>query len=104
MIWVFENLIRNAIDAIGSEAGKITIHLETSDKNLIIDVTDTGKGIPASQQKAIFNPGFSTKARGWGLGLSLARRIITEYHGGKIFLKKSTIGVGSTFRIILHFR
>jgi C4-dicarboxylate-specific signal transduction histidine kinase len=101
IIWVFENLIKNAVDAIGSNSGKIEIFAESNDYNIIIDVIDTGKGIPKSMQKAIFNPGYSTKTRGWGLGLSLSKRIIEEYHKGKIFVKNSIPGQGSTFRIVL---
>jgi len=101
IIWVFENLIRNAVDAIGSESGKIDISIVAHDKGVAIEVKDSGKGIPKTQYKTIFNPGFSTKTRGWGLGLSLTKRIIEEYHLGKIFVKISTVGIGSTFRIIL---
>jgi signal transduction histidine kinase len=101
IIWVFENLIRNAIDAIGSEAGKIEISIELFEKQIAIDLSDTGKGIPHSQFKTIFNPGYSTKVRGWGLGLSLSKRIIKDYHRGKIFVKSSTLGQGTVFRILL---
>ncbi len=101
IIWVFENLIKNAVDAIGAESGKIELYAEQTDKNIIIDIIDTGKGIPITQQKTIFNPGYSTKSRGWGLGLSLSKRIVEEYHKGKIFVKNSTVGQGTTFRIIL---
>lgn len=98
--WVIENLCKNAIDAMNSE-GTITLQLKKRDKEIILDITDTGKGVPKSQFKTIFNPGFSTKKRGWGLGLSLAKRIIENYHGGKIFIKNSEIKKGTTFRIIL---
>ena len=98
--WVIENLCKNAIDAMNSE-GAITLQLKKKDKEIILDVTDTGKGIPKSQFKTIFSPGFSTKKRGWGLGLSLAKRIVENYHGGKIFIKNSEIKKGTTFRIIL---
>ncbi|OYT12391.1 MAG: hypothetical protein B6I18_00825 [Bacteroidetes bacterium 4572_112] len=101
IIWVFENLIRNAVDAIGTEEGRIEISVSNNDKGIDIDLSDTGKGIPKSQQKTIFNPGFSTKSRGWGLGLSLSKRIVEEYHKGKIFVKHSTLGEGTTFRISL---
>ena len=101
IIWVFENLIRNAVDAIGTDEGKIEINISNTDKGIDIDVADSGKGIPKSQQKTIFDPGFSTKSRGWGLGLSLSKRIIEEYHKGKIFVKSSTLGEGSVFRISL---
>jgi len=101
IVWVFENLIRNAVDAIGSETGKIEIKIENNDKTVDIEVTDSGKGIPKGQHKTIFNPGYSTKTRGWGLGLSLSKRIIEEYHRGRIYVKNSIPGVGSTFRILL---
>ncbi len=101
IIWVFENLIRNAVDAIGSNSGKIEIYVESNDYNIIIDIIDSGKGIPKSLQKDIFNPGYSTKTRGWGLGLSLSKRIIEEYHKGKIFVKNSAPNQGATFRIVL---
>ncbi len=102
IIWVFENLIRNAVDAIGPESGNININIDQNEKGIIIDINDTGKGIPKTQQKTIFNPGYSTKARGWGLGLSLSKRIIEDYHKGKVFVKQSTIGQGSTFRVVLN--
>ena len=101
IIWVFENLIRNAVDAIGSNSGKIEIKIEGTDKTVEIELTDSGKGIPKTQHKTIFDPGYSTKTRGWGLGLSLSKRIIEEYHRGRIFVKNSIPGVGSTFRIVL---
>ena len=99
--WVLENLMKNALDAIGG-AGSIDFYLQTQGRHAIIDVKDTGKGIPPSKIKAVFRPGFSTKKRGWGLGLSLAKRIIEEYHRGKIFVKESQINKGTTFRIILN--
>ena len=98
--WVIENLIRNALDAMDGK-GKITIHVKDEITQTIIDVCDTGKGIPPALMKKVFKPGFSTKKRGWGLGLSLAKRIMTEYHYGEIFVKKSEIGKGTTFRILL---
>jgi two-component system, sporulation sensor kinase D len=98
--WVLENLIRNAIDAMAGE-GSITIEFIAEGDQVHIDVTDTGKGIPASQMKTVFQPGFTTKKRGWGLGLSLSKRIIEQYHGGRIFVKRSTPGKGTTFRISL---
>jgi len=101
IIWVFENLIRNAVDAIGSNSGEIKINITATEKQVEIELPDSGKGIPKSQHKTIFNPGYSTKARGWGLGLSLSKRIIEEYHRGRIFVKNSIPGVGSTFRIVL---
>ena len=81
--------------------GVITIDLNDEPKNIIIDIIDTGKGISTSEQKAIFNPGYTSKQRGWGLGLSLSRRIICDYHKGKLFVKSSAAGKGTTFRIIL---
>lgn len=98
--WVIENLCKNAVDAIGT-MGQIKILIEDTEKNVNIDVTDTGKGIEKSDFKDVFKPGYTTKSRGWGLGLSLAKRIIEEYHGGKIFVKNSEIGKGTTFRISL---
>lgn len=98
--WVIENLCKNAIDAMDA-TGKIDITLTPEHKHLIIDVSDTGKGIAKSNFKTVFKPGFTTKARGWGLGLSLVKRIIEENHNGKIFVKASELGKGTTFRIIL---
>jgi signal transduction histidine kinase len=98
--WVVENICKNAIDAMGGK-GTITIDLHEENKNVIIDISDTGKGISSSDQKAIFTPGYTSKKRGWGLGLSLSRRIINDYHKGKLFVKSSTIGKGTTFRIIM---
>ena len=99
--WVIENLSKNAIDAMDSD-GEIVLRLKDNHKQLIVDVADNGKGISKSQFKTIFEPGFTTKKRGWGLGLSLAKRIIENYHKGKIFIKHSEIGKGTTFRIILN--
>lgn len=99
--WVMENLIRNALDAMGGE-GSINISVINQPQQVFIDVKDTGKGIPAHQVKDVFRPGFTTKKRGWGLGLSLARRIIAKYHHGSIFVKNSEVGKGTTFRIILR--
>lgn len=98
--WVVENLIRNAVDAMEGE-GSITLEIIPEGAQVHVDVTDTGKGIPASQQRTVFQPGFTTKKRGWGLGLSLSKRIIEQYHGGKIMVKKSAPGKGTTFRISL---
>jgi nitrogen-specific signal transduction histidine kinase len=98
--WVIENLIRNAVDAMDGK-GSIHISLEKTDINCLIDIKDTGKGIPKSDFNKVFKPGFSTKKRGWGLGLSLAKRIIENYHAGKIFVKESEISKGTTFRIQL---
>ena len=99
--WVIENLCKNAIDAMEGE-GEINIHVSESNKRVYIDVQDTGKGIPKSKYKTVFKPGYTTKKRGWGLGLSLVKRIIEEYHGGKIFVKKSEPNKGTTFRIVLR--
>jgi two-component system, sporulation sensor kinase D len=98
--WVIENLCKNAIDAMDG-SGKIYINVITTEKECFVDVRDTGKGIERNKYKAIFTPGFTTKSRGWGLGLSLAKRIIEEYHKGKIFVKSSEINVGTTIRIVL---
>ena len=98
--WVIENLVRNAIDAIEGK-GSIEVTLSEGVSTVQIEVTDTGKGISARQSKIVFRPGYTTKTRGWGLGLSLAKRIIDEYHNGKILVAKSTIGKGTTFRILL---
>ncbi len=96
--WVIENLCKNAVDAMEG-AGTITLHLEESHGKAVIEVSDTGKGIKKKNMKNVFRPGFTTKKRGWGLGLSLAKRIIEEYHRGRIFVKSSEFGVGTTFRI-----
>lgn len=98
--WVVENLLRNAVDAMGAE-GVIAISLMDGGKNILIDVEDTGKGIPKSKLKIVFTPGYTTKKRGWGLGLSLSDRIIRKYHKGKIFVKSSVPDRGTTFRIVL---
>jgi signal transduction histidine kinase len=99
--WVLENLIKNAVDAMSGQ-GEITFQVGVKNENVFIDITDTGKGIHKSRFKTIFNPGYTTKARGWGLGLSLVKRIIESYHDGKIFVKSSEVGKGTTFRIELH--
>jgi anti-sigma regulatory factor (Ser/Thr protein kinase) len=99
--WVIENVSKNAIDAMEG-SGEITIRIAETEKNAIIDISDTGKGIPKSAFNKIFNPGFTTKQRGWGLGLSLAKRIIEEYHNGKIFVRHSEVGKGSCIRIIMN--
>ncbi len=98
--WVVENICKNAVDAIENE-GNIKLKLSNEGKQLILDITDSGKGIPKSQFKTIFDPGFTTKKRGWGLGLSLVKRIVENYHSGKVFIKQSELGKGTTFRIIL---
>lgn len=99
--WVIENLVKNAIDAMEGQ-GKITFDIFETDKRVIIDVSDTGKGIPKGRFRTIFNPGYTSKKRGWGLGLSLSRRIIVNYHRGKLFVKSSVINSGTTFRIALR--
>ena len=98
--WVIENLVRNAIDAMDGK-GKITVHIEEHDRIITVDVSDTGKGIPKSKFKTVFKPGYTTKQRGWGLGLSLCKRIIELYHHGSIFVKSSSPEQGTTFRIIM---
>jgi two-component system, sporulation sensor kinase D len=98
--WVIENLCKNAIDAMDG-VGRIDFYIQQTGKEVVIDIKDTGKGIERSKFKTIFSPGYTTKKRGWGLGLSLAKRIIEEYHMGKIFVKQSEINSGTTFRIIL---
>jgi Histidine kinase-, DNA gyrase B-, and HSP90-like ATPase len=99
--WVVENLLRNALDAMETGAGKITATVSVTGNFVTIDISDTGKGIPANKFKTVFQPGYTTKKRGWGLGLSLAKRIIEDYHAGQIFVKKSAAGVGTTFTIQL---
>ncbi|MBR1517666.1 MAG: HAMP domain-containing histidine kinase [Bacteroidales bacterium] len=99
--WVIENLCKNAIDAMGGD-GTFSILATQDSRHIFIDISDTGKGIPSAIQKQIFHSGFTTKTRGWGLGLSLAKRIIEQYHKGKIFLKYSKEGQGTVFRIILR--
>lgn len=98
--WVVENLCKNAVDAMGGN-GIITVTVSHDEQNAYIDVSDTGKGISKSNRRMVFEPGFTTKKRGWGLGLSLAKRIMEEYHKGKIFVKKSAPGKGTTFRMEL---
>lgn len=99
--WVIENLLKNALDAMENTGSiKVTIE-ETPPDNIVIDISDTGKGIPKSKFSSVFEPGYSTKRRGWGLGLSLSKRIIENYHSGKIYVLDSVVGKGTTFRIIL---
>lgn len=98
--WVIENICKNAVDAMNGK-GKLTIKLREDRNYVTIDVSDTGKGIPKNSWKSVFDPGFTTKERGWGLGLSLAKRIVTEYHKGKIYVAHSELGKGTTFRIEL---
>ena len=99
--WVIENVLKNAIDSMEG-SGDITVRISKTEKNALIDISDTGKGIPKSAFNKIFNPGFSTKQRGWGLGLSLAKRIIEEYHNGRIFVRHSEVGKGSCIRIVMN--
>lgn len=98
--WVVENLLKNAVDAISGN-GSIVFQLHENEHDVMIDIADTGKGIDAKTQRRIFEPGFTSKERGWGLGLPLAKRIVEQYHGGKLLLKSSQTGVGTTFRIVL---
>ena len=99
--WVIENLLKNALDAMEGK-GDIKVDMQENDTKVIIDVSDTGKGIPKQYVKEVFKPGFTTKKRGWGLGLSLSKRIIEQYHKGQIFVRSSEQGKGTTFRIILR--
>lgn len=99
--WVIENLCKNAVDALEGRSGRIDIYVMQKEQTVVIDLVDTGKGIRQKDMKNVFRPGFTTKQRGWGLGLSLARRIVEEYHHGKIFVKQSEVGQGTTFRVIL---
>ena len=99
--WVIENLLRNALDAMSTGKGRISAQLTTSDNKVIIDISDTGKGIESNKFKTVFNPGYTTKKRGWGLGLSLAKRIIENYHSGKILVKNSIPNEKTTFSIQL---
>lgn len=98
--WVIENLLKNALDAMDGK-GSITVDMHNEDRTIIIDVTDTGKGIASQNINRVFKPGFTTKKRGWGLGLSLSKRIIEQYHKGQLYVKHSEQGKGTTFRIIL---
>lgn len=98
--WVVENLCKNAIDAMDGQ-GSITLTASTEGALAVVEVADTGKGIPKNKFRTVFTPGFTTKKRGWGLGLSLAKRIVEEYHHGRIYVKNSEVGRGTTFRIEL---
>jgi signal transduction histidine kinase len=98
--WVFENLIKNGIDAMAGK-GVLHIAIQSSAKNVKIQVSDTGKGMNRKQFKKIFIPGYTTRKRGWGLGLSLSKRIVEDYHKGKIYVKKSVLGKGTVFEILL---
>jgi len=100
--WVLENLIKNSLDALDEKGGRISLRCSSRGDKVVVDVADNGRGIGPRDRKHIFRPGFSTKKRGWGLGLSLARRIVEEYHGGRLFLKESVPGQGTTMRIILR--
>ena len=100
--WVVENLCKNAVDAIGENDGRITLTVRNTPQKVLIEVADTGKGIRKKDIANVFRPGFTTKKRGWGLGLSLAKRIVEEYHRGKISVKSSEVGVGTTFLIELR--
>ena len=99
--WVIENLLKNALDAM-SGTGSINVKISDQQQFVYIDISDSGKGVPKNAYKTIFKPGYTTKSRGWGLGLSLSKRIIEEYHGGQIFVKSSELGKGTTFRIVLN--
>ncbi len=99
--WVIENLCKNAVDAIGEQPGTITLSMQKTAQKVIIEISDTGKGIRKKDIGNVFRPGFTTKKRGWGLGLSLAKRIVEEYHQGKIMVKSSEVGIGTTFLIEL---
>lgn len=100
--WVIENLCKNAVDAMEGGSGRIDLWLLEEEQTVAVEVADTGKGIRKKNVKAVFRPGFTTKKRGWGLGLSLAKRIVEEYHHGRIFVKSSEPGKGTTFRVELH--
>jgi two-component system, sporulation sensor kinase D len=99
--WVIENIVKNAIDAMEG-VGKLNLNICEENNRVCIDITDTGKGIPKHQWRTVFEPGFTTKKRGWGLGLSLVKRIIKQYHEGRIYVKWSEPGKGTTFRIELR--
>jgi signal transduction histidine kinase len=98
--WVIENLLKNALDAMEGR-GEIRIQVQTHSGKVIIDITDSGKGMSSSHISKVFNPGFTTKKRGWGLGLTLSKRIIEDYHNGQLIVKHSEIGKGTTFRITI---
>lgn len=99
--WVIENLVKNSIDAMEGE-GRLTCSVKQLKQRAVLDITDTGKGIPSNMMKSVFKPGFTTKKRGWGLGLSLAKRIVTDYHEGEIYVKESVPNVSTTIRIVLN--
>jgi signal transduction histidine kinase len=102
--WVIENLCKNAVDAMEGKDGKIDLWLLEEDNIVAVEVIDTGKGIKKKNIKNVFRPGFTTKKRGWGLGLSLAKRIVEGYHKGRIYVKSSEVGRGTTFRVELKRR
>jgi len=104
--WAVENLVKNALEAVQEGGGLVEISSGLTDKAraVFIDVKDNGKGIPPRNRRDIFKPGFSTKRRGWGLGLNLAKRIVEEYHHGKLFIKDTKVGAGTTMRIVLPLR
>jgi signal transduction histidine kinase len=99
--WVIENLLKNALDAINGK-GTIIVKIKNLPSKVIVDVSDSGRGISKQNISKVFKPGFTTKKRGWGLGLSLAKRIIEQYHSGQLFVKSSEAGKGTTFRIVLN--
>jgi two-component system, sporulation sensor kinase D len=99
--WVIENILRNAIDAL-EQKGTITLSIKEHNKKILIDIKDSGKGIKANELKTVFEPGFTTKNRGWGLGLSLVKRIVEDYHKGQVFVHTSELNKGTTFRIIIN--
>ena len=101
MEWVIENLCKNAIDAM-SGTGTLRVELMQDVNMCYIDVTDTGKGIARKNFKTVFRPGYTTKERGWGLGLALVKRIVEEYHSGRVYVKESELGKGTTFRVELY--
>jgi signal transduction histidine kinase len=103
MEWVIENVVKNAVDAMEAK-GNISIHLHETQSKALIDIKDNGKGLPTKLQKRVFEPGFSTKKRGWGLGLSLVKRIVSDYHKGSIFVLESEPNKGATFRIVLPLK
>jgi signal transduction histidine kinase len=101
MEWVIENICKNAVDAMDG-IGELTLSIRKENNHVFLDISDTGKGLPKSQYKTIFQPGYSTKKRGWGLGLTLVKRIIEEYHKGKVYVLKSEMDKGTIFRIVLR--
>ncbi|POY39074.1 sensor histidine kinase [Solitalea longa] len=100
--WVIENLCKNAVNAIGTSEGKISLNVSQNKTHVYIDISDTGTGIPKSKFETVFQPGYTTRKRGWGLGLSLTRRIVENYHKGQVYVKDSELGKGTTFRVVLN--